>query len=89
MLKFLLLAALVLWLLYSPGVRKLLRGLRSDEPAGAASPTNRPAPEPARPVDMVPCAHCGVHLPSSDALVNDAGQPFCGETHRRAGARRA
>lgn len=85
MLKFLLLAVLVLWLLYSPGVRKLLRGLRAGEPTGSTRPRD---PEPARPVNMVPCAHCGIHLPSSDALVNDAGQPFCSEAHRRAGPRR-
>ncbi len=79
--KFILLAAVVLWLLYSPGVRKLLRGLRSGD--APASPE-----QPARPVAMVPCAHCGVHLPGSDALVNEAGQPFCSEAHRRAGPRR-
>lgn len=86
MLKFLLLAVLVLWLLYSPGVRQLLRGGRSSEPP---KPSARTTPEPARPVQMVPCAHCGVHLPTSDALVNDAGQHFCSEAHRRAGAGRA
>lgn len=79
--KFILLAAVVVWLLYSPGVRKLLRGLRS----GDAPP---PPEQTARPVAMVPCAHCGVHLPGSDALVNEAGQPFCSEAHRRAGPRR-
>lgn len=80
--KFILLAAVVVWLLYSPGVRRLLRGLRSGEV--------RPPPETSsnRPVAMVPCAHCGVHLPGSDALVNEAGQPFCSEAHRRAGPRR-
>lgn len=85
MLKFLLLAALVLWLLYSPGVRKLLRGLRADAPA---TPPGKTASEAADPIAMVPCAHCGVHLPRLDALTNDAGQPFCSEAHRRAGPRR-
>lgn len=89
MLKFLLLAVLVLWLLYSPGVRRLLRSLRTGEPASGTRPTKPSDNEPARPVDMLPCAHCGVHLPSSDALVNEAGQPFCSEAHRRAGPRRS
>lgn len=88
MLKFLLLAAVVLWLLYSPGVRRLLRGLGSDDAPVNASPDRGSAPTPARPLEMVPCAHCGVHLPANDALVNDAGRPFCSEAHRRAGARR-
>jgi len=86
MLKFLLLAVLVLWLLYSPGVRQLLRGGRSSDPK---KPTARTKPEPAHPVDMVPCAHCGVHLPACDALVSDAGLRFCSEAHRRAGPGRA
>ena len=60
MLKFLLLAALVLWLLYSPGVRKLLRGVRSREPAQPPR-QNQAKPEPAPTTAMVPCAHCGVH----------------------------
>lgn len=84
MLKFLLLAALVLWLFYSPGVRKLWRGLRSDAPPAQAK---APQSSPAHPEAMVPCAHCGIHLPGGDALVNDAGQPFCSEAHRRAGPR--
>lgn len=32
---------------------------------------------------MVPCAHCGVNLPRSEAL-EDAGRFFCSEEHRRA-----
>lgn len=84
MLKFLLIALLILWLCFSPGVRKLLRGVFSGD---ANKPTAAPQPGPARPTTMVPCAHCGVHLPHSDALFNDAGQPFCSEAHLRARAR--
>ena len=36
---------------------------------------------------MLACAHCGLHLPARDALVDAAGQPYCSEAHRRAGAR--
>jgi uncharacterized protein len=36
---------------------------------------------------MVECAHCGVHLPSSDAVF-DGATPYCGEPHRLAGPRR-
>lgn len=32
---------------------------------------------------MVVCAHCGVHLPSSDALPGRSGV-YCGEAHRAA-----
>lgn len=84
MLKFLLIALLILWLCYSPGVRKLLRGVFSGE---GAKPTAPAQPAPARPTNMLPCAHCGVHLPQGDALFNDAGQPFCSEAHLRARTR--
>lgn len=36
-----------------------------------------PAPEP-----MQPCAHCGVHLPQSEAIAAD-GVYYCCEQHRR------
>lgn len=89
MLKFLLLAALLLWLLYSPGVRKLLRGLRAGDAHQPQEPAARPsAPDPQQPVAMVPCARCGVHVPGSDALANEAGELFCSEAHRRASSRR-
>lgn len=89
MLKFILLAALVLWLLYSPGVRRLLRSLRSGEETKQPGPGPGPSSAPPRPTAMVPCAHCGVHLPASDAVVNETGQPYCSEAHRRAGPRHA
>ncbi len=36
---------------------------------------------------MLVCAHCGVHLPSSEALVDVRGRNFCSEAHRAAGPR--
>jgi uncharacterized protein len=86
MLKFLLIAALVLWLLFSPGVRKLLRNFLS---AGAKESPPAQGTESVNAVPMLACAHCGVHLPSTDALLNEANQPFCSEAHRQAGARPA
>lgn len=35
------------------------------------------------PVDMVACAHCGVHLPAQDAVQGKAGL-YCGAQHRTA-----
>jgi len=81
MLKYLLIALLILWLLYSPGVRKLLRRGISGE---STKPATKPQTSQARTTAVVPCAHCGVHLPQGEALFNDAGQPFCSEAHLRA-----
>jgi uncharacterized protein len=33
---------------------------------------------------MVPCAHCGLNLPRSEAL-ESAGRFYCSEEHRRIG----
>ncbi|MBC7916696.1 MAG: hypothetical protein H7Y28_02695 [Rhodoferax sp.] len=41
---------------------------------------------PQSPVDMVACAHCGVHLPARDAVQGSAGQ-YC-DAHHRAAAER-
>ena len=43
-----------------------------------------PGKPPAGPVVMVQCAHCGLHLASSDALP-EASRLYCSEAHRRLG----
>lgn len=51
---------------------------------------NRAAPQPKAPPAvgppqaMVRCAHCGLHLPATDALPGPAGV-YCSPAHRRAG----
>lgn len=37
--------------------------------------------------DMVVCAHCGVHLPYSDAVTSAERLHFCSAEHRRLGPR--
>lgn len=60
----------VLWLMFGRGRRD-----------GSA----RKKPPPTRPAVMVACAHCGVHLPHSEALADAAGRPYCSDAHRLAG----
>jgi uncharacterized protein len=38
------------------------------------------------PVSFAVCAHCGVHLPMNDAVV-DGQTAYCSESHRLAGPR--
>jgi uncharacterized protein len=49
----------------------------------------KPGKAPVRPrvENMIQCAHCGVHLPSGEALVDDAGAAYCNAAHRNAGRR--
>ena len=44
------------------------------------------AHKPEQPESFARCAHCGVHLPLNDAVV-DRGIVFCSEAHRLAGPR--
>jgi uncharacterized protein len=54
---------------------------RRQAPASQRRPAAPPSPQ-----DMVACAHCGVHLPRSEAL-RLGRHSFCCEDHRRLGAR--
>lgn len=45
-------------------------------------PSAPPSPQPKSAEDMVRCAHCGVHLPRSEAIGSETTW-FCSEAHRR------
>jgi uncharacterized protein len=46
---------------------------------------SQPKPREMSAQAMVSCAHCGMHVPQSDALALD-GRYFCSDEHRRLGA---
>lgn len=54
---------------------------RENARRAAAKPAPR-APTPT-PTDMVACAHCGLHLPLTDAVQGTQGR-YCTDAHRRA-----
>lgn len=62
---------LVVWLLTA-------RARTGGRPPGADR--DRPAP----PQSMARCAHCGLHLPAADAVV-EGSRVYCSEAHRRLG----
>lgn len=51
-------------------------------------PPAPPAPAIAKAEPMVDCAHCGLHLPASEALRDEAERRYCCVEHRVAGPRR-
>lgn len=51
-------------------------------PPSAKHPLHNPPNE-----SMVRCAHCGIHLPRSDAVLVQ-GQTWCSEEHAKLGVRR-
>lgn len=60
---------------------------RNNRRKAAAPPPARPKPHHAT-EDMVTCAHCGLHLPASDALIGpDRSLHYCSTEHRHLGPR--
>ena len=68
----LLVVAMVVWL--------LLRG------RSRAAPVQRAGAPASRPLQVVACPHCGVHVPRGDG-VEAADGTYCSEAHRLAGPR--
>ncbi len=75
-LKLLLVIVVGLWLWYSPALRRLWRPGDKPRPPGANLPER-----------MVRCAHCGIHLPESDAVRSPEGSLYCSASHRSRGTR--
>ncbi|MDC2858024.1 PP0621 family protein [Delftia sp. DT-2] len=72
------------------GVWRSQRRAEARERRQAAAPRNpaNPANAPlAAPQDMVECAHCGLHLPRSEAI-EAAGRSYCSAEHRALAQRR-
>ncbi len=65
-----LLLAIVLWIAF-----RLIRRI--------IGPAKTERPKQVDYEDMVTCAHCGVHLPRSQAIT-ESGKTFCNEQHARA-----
>ncbi len=88
LLKFILLALVVVWLLYSPAMRGLLGGKlpgQKGKAPGRSSKQPKQPSSPRRPDTIVPCARCGVHLPVSEAMLDIGGRAYCSDAHRLAG----
>lgn len=68
--------ALLVWLL-------LGRSRRAEQGRGRSHRTSDAATAPEA---MVACAHCGVHLPRSEAT-SDGSNAYCSTAHRVAGPR--
>jgi uncharacterized protein len=73
------------WLIKRLRVDPSRRGTEQSAPRSDASRST--APTRHDPVAMVRCAHCGVHLPQSEALLDDGQHSFCSAAHRGAGPR--
>lgn len=85
----------IFWVVVILGVLMLARVLARSKAASAekskARQANPPQAHPASsqgdPEAMVRCAHCGVHLPRSEARML-GGNTWCSNEHARLGARK-
>jgi uncharacterized protein len=59
----------------------------SDQTRAARKAARTAKAEADTPKSMVSCAHCGLHLPASDAVF-EGSRVFCSEAHRQLGPRR-
>ncbi|WP_088282377.1 PP0621 family protein [Ideonella sp. A 288] len=73
--KYVLVLAVVVAVLWMLSTKTRRPGGRTESP--------RPPP-PQVPQAMTRCAHCGLHLPAADAVV-DGAQQYCSDAHRRLG----
>ncbi|MDY7577513.1 PP0621 family protein [Herbaspirillum sp. RTI4] len=71
----LILVAVVVWL---KRAKKSMMGGPGAAPGGTRRPPAAPQVE-----RIVQCAHCHVHFPASEAVVDAAGNVFCGEEHKQ------
>lgn len=77
----LLVVGVVLWMLLARS-RTDRRGERSDTGGSSSRSASRATP----PQAMLACAHCGLHLPAGDAVL-DGSRIYCSEAHRALGPR--
>lgn len=77
----------VLLIVVVGGLLWLAMGRRKRPTDKAAKPDAAKTAAPGTPQAMLACAHCGVHLPSADALRDAAGDAYCSDAHRLAGPR--
>jgi uncharacterized protein len=70
------------------GVLWWLFGRQRQDKEGGAKATRRPRKgTKASAPQIVACAHCGVHLPRDETVVDGEGRVYCDEAHRLAGPR--
>jgi len=66
--------------------RLLSRSARNETPGGrlGKSPGTAESPDMSQAEAMVRCAHCGIHMPRSEAFLSN-GRTWCGPEHARLG----
>ncbi|MBV6306260.1 hypothetical protein KVP10_15315 [Candidimonas humi] len=80
----------LIWVLLILGGMLLARILSQNNARQQSRPRQappRPTPAVRAPEAMVRCAHCGIHLPRSEAVLMQ-GQTWCSAEHAKLGVRK-
>jgi len=72
----------LLWAVIGYLVWRWFKASKRNKAEGPASPGNVSQSTHPDTEAMVKCAHCGVHLPISEALPGSSNQFFCSDAHR-------
>jgi uncharacterized protein len=79
----LLVVALALWLMFRGRGSNRVGG---DDAERRQADSAKGGTQAKKPTPMLACAHCGLHLPRGDALLDAQSRPYCSSEHRDAGA---
>ena len=85
--KLLLWAIVILAFLMVARVLARQNARQNNPPRAGSRPKNGRPPAVDQPESMVRCAHCGIHLPRSEALMTN-GETWCSSEHAKLGVRR-
>ncbi|MGE4435785.1 PP0621 family protein [Achromobacter sp.] len=75
---------IIIGVLFVARIAGRMAAARQDSPAAAKPRAKASPPATGAPEAMVRCAHCGIHLPRSEALLL-GGQTWCSQEHARLG----
>lgn len=75
---------IIIGVLFVARIAGRMAAARQGSPASAKPRATPNPPATGAPEAMVRCAHCGIHLPRSEALLQ-GGQTWCSQEHARLG----
>lgn len=75
---------IIILVLFVARIAGRMAAARQAPPPGAKPRPAAGQPAPGTPESMVRCAHCGIHLPRSEALLQ-GGHTWCSAEHARLG----
>ncbi|MES2535137.1 MAG: PP0621 family protein [Pseudomonadota bacterium] len=61
----------------------VMRARQKPRKPGVGARKSADLPEGGGTEEMIRCAHCGIYIPASEAVVSQADKTFCSDEHRK------